>query len=250
MNDDSAVFRRHSVRTFTSRPLPPEVVESIKAEITQINTVEAGMHFTLRTDSPGPFQSFRRSYGAFHNASDYVAVIADTSYPYARERAGFHAERLALYCVSLGLGTCFVSGTYDHRAVDARIRVGETLLFLLAIGYEDTSRRPSLTARITTALTHRRTMEPEDFIIGAPEDCRRALASPQFRKALKAVATAPSALNRRPARIAVGSDMSVRALAKGDSEADMIDLGIAMANFSAIIPGEWEWGNPALFLPL
>lgn len=250
MNNDSAVFRRHSVRNFTTQPIPADVVESIKADITQINTVEAGMHFTLRTDSPGPFQSFRRSYGAFRNVSDYIAVIADTSYPFARERAGYFAEQIALSCVSLGLGTCFVGGTFNPNSVDVRVRVGETLLFLLAIGYEDTEHRPTLAARMASAWMHRRSVEPENFLTGSPEDCRRALADQQFREALRAVAAAPSALNRRPARIAVGPDMTVSALTKGTSESEQIDLGIAMANFSAVIPGEWEWGNPALFLPL
>lgn len=250
MTDDSPVFRRHSIRNFTTQPIPADVVESIKADITQINTVEAGMHFTLRTDSPGPFQSFRRSYGAFRNASDYIAVIADTSYPFAHERAGYFAECITLRCVSLGLGTCFVGGTFDPRAVDARVRVGETLLFLIAIGYEDTEHRPTLTARMASAWLHRRTAKPESFLTGTPDNCRRVLADSQFRKALRAVAAAPSALNRRPARIAIGPGTEIRALTKGDSEADMIDLGIAMANFSTVIPGEWEWGNPALFLPL
>ncbi|MEE1366976.1 MAG: nitroreductase family protein, partial [Muribaculaceae bacterium] len=54
---------RRSVRAYTSQPLEKSVVDAIKAEITMINTVEAGMRFQLILDDPAPFDGFRNSYG-------------------------------------------------------------------------------------------------------------------------------------------------------------------------------------------
>ena len=38
---------RHSVRSFTPEPLSQEAVRGLKAEITMVNTHEAGMHFEI-----------------------------------------------------------------------------------------------------------------------------------------------------------------------------------------------------------
>ncbi len=241
--------KRRSVRSYSDRIPDEKTVSTIKSEITFINSHEAGLHITLCMNDGEPFRGFRRSYGAFRNVRNYIVVAADISFPNTLERAGYYGEQLVMLCVSLGLGTCFVSGTYDASHIATNIKVGEKVLYLITLGYENTSRGDSPIARIMKSAIHSKRMQPADFLVCDDSIRESLLADTQLIKGLQAFAVAPSAVNRRPARISVDADGKISALVQSEKPADLIDLGIAMYNFSAVYAGTWEWGNPATFIP-
>lgn len=245
--------QRHSVRNFTSAPLDHDTVNALNSAITDINTHEAGMHFQLVTGDPAPFKGFARSYGFFSGVTDYIAAVADTSFAGYRERAGFFGMRLTMRALELGLGSCFVSGTYSSSHVGARVRVGETLLFLIALGHMDTSRRPGLISRMMLAQMHRRHPAPESFLVSDMPADRLYADLPRLHDALEAMSIAPSAMNKRPARLHIvktADGYDITAAVPEGNPAQEIDLGIAMWAVSDVWPGEWDWANPAPFLPL
>lgn len=63
--------------------------------------------------------------------------------------------------VEAGLGTCFVSGTYDSKKVKAQVRAGEKILFIVLLGYAEG--KPRFMARVMTKFAHRKNMVAEDF---------------------------------------------------------------------------------------
>lgn len=231
-----AVHARHSVRSFQSKRLDERAVRSLRAEISYAITRSASIHFQLMLNDPNPFSGFRASYGLIRNAHDYIACVVDTGYDDCMEEAGYWAEMIALKAVSMGLGTCFVGGTYNAGKVKAQMRVTWRLPFLLLVGYAD-EKNTSMAARVASKFIHRgRKMDPSDFL--TPDSVPIAeiqTRSPELIKGLEGIASAPSSMNRRPVRVRVSNDASGQLVAEAllvkDYKGVEIDLGIARANW-------------------
>lgn len=242
---------RHSVRNYrVASPIDEPTRNKLKAEITMINSHEPGFDFQLVFDDGAPFKGFARSYGFFKGVSNYLAAVVDPAFDHSEERAGYYAQQFVMYAVGLGLGTCFVSGTYSAKNVNAHIPVFEKLPFLVTFGYAED--KDGFIAGIVKKVSHRKERSPRDFFAGDDAEYDAALKKfPWLQEALEAVACAPSALNSQPARFAVKNiDGTERIVAYTiDPAKHAIDLGIAKFNFQCIAPGEWEWGENAAFIP-
>jgi len=245
------LLKRHSVRKYSPQRVAPDIINKLNAAITSVNTHEAGMHFQLFTDDPEPFRGFTRSYGMLSGVRNYIAAVADTSFAHWRQRAGFCGMEIVMKATGLGLGTCFVSGTFSAANVAARVRAGERLLFLITFGYEDHSGGPGIIASLTSKIAHRKKMTAEDFIISSIPTSKLYHDIPLLSTALDALAHSPSALNKRPTRMRVERNNEggymIEASVPAGNEAYEIDLGIALYSIQSVMPGYWDWGNPAIF---
>lgn len=238
---------RHSVRDYDIREIPESIASHLKAEITHIRTHEAGLHFQIFFNDPSPFDSFLKSYGLFKNVRNYVACVVDDFYPDTWQRAGYYAEQFVMCAVKLGLGTCFVGGTYDSSSVKAEIRVGWKLPFIIAFGYPSEN-KPGYIKRMLYRQMHLKDKSPEDFLDKSEDAEQFIKANPWVETGLKGLACAPSSLNKQPVRIRI-NDGRVEAYTNSKEPARMIDLGIGMWNFEAVAKGYWDFGNPAVFHP-
>ena len=177
-------------------------------------------------------------------------------------------EGIILHATSLGLGTCWVSGTYSRRAVEARVelRDGEKVMAVSPIGFAagHSSRAPLAEASVVACqeqevggkakaveavkgLHKRRPLE--SLVRGLPiEDWQ-----PGYREALEAARLAPSAVNRQPWRFSVKSDGIVVSAARFEllpMAARRLDCGISMLHLEVAalangIPGKWQsFDNP------
>ena len=253
-----ADFRaRHSVRSYTPRPLTERQKATLNAAITLINTHEAGMHFSLVTGDDAPFKGFARSYGFFTGVKNYIVAVADTSYAWHRVRAGFCGMMLTMKIEEMGLGSCFVSGTFSASHVDARVRVGEELLFLITLGEPTLGTDNNMVGRIAMSIIHRKHKNPGEFLVtGLPVKSLYA-DIPHLHEALEALACAPSARNKRPTRLLVDRQLTgngdegyrITAEVPKGNKAYEIDLGIALYSVGEMLGGTWDFGNPATFLP-
>lgn len=248
---------RHSVRSYSLEQIPEKSVKAIEALVTDINSHEAGMHIQLITNSDAPFHGFTRSYGMFRGVRNYLAMVVDNSFPFMRQKVGFYGEQIALKALELGLATCFVGGTYSSKNVDARIRPGEELICILSIGIP-LEQNTSAIAKMMRNMVKRRSKTPEQLYessLPLEEACK---LFPPLPDGLEAVAAAPSAMNNQPVMIGVvpGNEsaeaderLRITASVKEANSLQQVDLGAAMYNFQAIVPGSWQWGNPAIFIP-
>ncbi|MDE6143932.1 MAG: hypothetical protein K2F94_07660 [Muribaculaceae bacterium] len=238
--------KRHSVRSYSDKPVATAVLNKIKAAVTMVNTHEQGLKFQVITDDPEPFHGFDKAYGMFSNPRNYIAAVVDTATPDVYERAGYFAEQIAIKAVEAGLATCFVGGTYKSGAVKAQLRAGEKILFLLLFGYTSEKKRPM--AKLMEKFIHRKKMAPEDFFSPESEISKGEEIFPDLMTGLEGMICAPSALNRRPARVFVKTvDGIERICAKVDKpdNSTLIDLGIAKFNFNYATSTFCEWGNGA-----
>lgn len=243
MSNLELLRQRHSVRAFSPDPIAEECLKKIRAAITMVNTHEHGIKFQLITDDDDPFRGFDRSYGIFTNPRNYMAAVVDTSAPDILERAGYHAEKIAVKAVEIGLGTCFVGGTFDEKRVKAQLRAGEKVLFLLLMGYP--AEKTKFLARMMVKFAHRKKMEAGQFF--EPESgFEEALKKyPLLADGMEGVACAPSALNKRPTRIFVDDEGRLCARVDASNPKNLIDLGIAEFNFNFATDTRCEWGNGA-----
>lgn len=238
--------KRHSVRSFSEEPLPENVIKKLKAEIVMTNSHEQGMRFQLVTNDPTPLEGFSHSYGVFENPRNYMAAVVDVATPDAYERAGYFAERFVMKAVELGVGTCFVSGTYDQKKVNAQVRAGEKILFIVLLGYPAGKSR--FVARLVSKISHRKSMTATDFFEPKEKVEESERMFPILRDGLEGMACAPSAMNRRPARIFIGDADGKPALCAKVEKAvpeQLIDLGIAKYNFNYATDTLFEWGDGA-----
>ena len=243
---------RHSTRNFRPLPIPGSLVESLKAELTMINSHEAGLQFKLVTGNSEPLKGFSKSYGFFRNANNFIVAIVDVSFPDAIERAGYFAEQIVLKATDIGLATCFVGGTYSKTSIPVPLRAGQEVLFLILVGQEDIIEKPRPLARIAMKIAHRNDKKWEDFFVERKDWTLKAALErfPFLKKGLQALACAPSSLNKQPFRIWIGQKEEqdiVRIGIPDISDKQFIDLGIAKCNFVAANGGYFDWGNGAAY---
>ncbi|MDE7080822.1 MAG: hypothetical protein K2O78_04115 [Muribaculaceae bacterium] len=242
---------RHSVRSYTTDPIPAPALAVLQQEVEAVNTEYAseGVRFVLCLDSPAAFGSFKKSYGFFRNVKNYFVAIVDSSGANAREVAGYAGERLVMAAVANGLGTCFVAATYDASRVSVEMSATESIAFLITVGVA--SEEKGFIAGLVERMTHRKSVEPEEFYdtdlafynLAEAEDRLRYL-----RAGLRAIAAAPSALNKQPVRVWLGEDTYLHAGLAMTGDYTDIDLGIAKFNFQNVTPGKWEWGVGGRFM--
>lgn len=78
MNLTEAMHERHSVRSYTSRPIEGETLEALKREIDACNR-ESGLHIQLVRNEPMAFDSFMAHYGKFSGVKNYLALVGKKS---------------------------------------------------------------------------------------------------------------------------------------------------------------------------
>ena len=112
-----AIEARHSVRSFIDRPLAPEVVEALCAEVDAANR-ESGLHLQLMTDEPDAFNFFIARYGSFKNVRNYLACVGEKE-PGLNERVGYWGQRIVLVAQALGLNSYGETPGVPHKVKTA-----------------------------------------------------------------------------------------------------------------------------------
>ena len=144
----------------------------------------------------------------------YAALIADEKAPHAAACLGISGEAFALEAVALGLGTCWVTGTYRRRAVDVRLQTGERLMGVMALGVPAEGSRGERRRKSLQAMC---TGKPEDWPLWA-------------YSAAECVRIAPSAMNLQPWKMNyAGRTLQLLRTGLGAHE---LDMGIAMLHMS------------------
>lgn len=127
---------RHSVRSYTSKPIEGEVKEKLSAMIAKCNA-ESGLHIQLVCDEPNAFESMMAHYGKFSGVKNYI-VMAGKKTGALDETCGYYGEKIVLYAQVLGLNTCWVAMTYSKDKAVFQLDPGEKVCLVIAVGYGET----------------------------------------------------------------------------------------------------------------
>ena len=134
MNLKEAISQRRSVRRYLDVAIEQEKVDKLNEIIEELNkTLDLHIQLVLN-DTAVSTKNGKPKYGAFENAYNYF-VLAGKKCKNLNEKLGYAGECLALNCVTMGLGTCFVGLSYTNNKDKYELAQDEKLDLMLYVGY-------------------------------------------------------------------------------------------------------------------
>lgn len=247
------VNARSSVRTYENRDLSANEKAQINAYIDNLsNPFFADVTFRLLEKASSTDGEKLGTYGVIKGAGNYiVASAADKEL--ALEALGYSFENLILYATSLGLGTCWLGGTFNRSGFATAMNLKEGDLFpcISPIGYPagKKSTIESLMRWVSKADQRKEWSElffKQNFSQPLTKDDAGEFAFP-----LEMVRLAPSAVNKQPWRIVQDKDAYhfylARSLKSDNEKVDLqrVDMGIATCHFHMAVlekelPGKFQ----------
>jgi len=134
---EEIIKKRNSVRTYSDQPISSELKTKISAYMDQLtNPFGPLVHFMLLESDTALNSANLGTYGVIKGAKEYFGATVQEG-EYALEALGYEIEHLILFLTSLGLGTCWLGGTFKRREFAKAMSVREGTLFpaISPIGY-------------------------------------------------------------------------------------------------------------------
>lgn len=225
-----AMDMRQSRRSYQSRPLDSATRQVIK-DLVDIVNKKADMHLQFIEEASSAFVVFGGRFSA-------IALCGDDS-EITRIKLGYFGESIALQCTYHGLGTCWVTGTYDENKALSLIDLPEGLRLygLLVIG--NVKSRLSPKEKIMYNVTHKNSKPYQKMI-----EVSDKKLPPYFEYAMTLVEKAPSSTNSRPVHFRYENG-EMRGYVDQPYSDKSIDFGIAQFHFTMGcdamgVKGEWD----------
>ena len=210
MTELEAIRARHSVRQYLNKPLKPDELAVLRAEVDACNE-ESGLHIQLVTNEPKAFGGTMAKYGKFVGVQNYFALVGKAGSD-LQEKCGYWGERLVLKAQMMGLNTCWVALTFTKVKSAYVLEDGEKLTAVIALGYGANQGFPRKS----------KTMDEVAKTDGTMPDW--------FRAGMEAVLLAPTAVNQQKFLFTLLADGKVSAQ-PGHAFYVKMDLGIAKYHF-------------------
>lgn len=236
-----AAKSRYSARTFTKESLSQETRQKILDFARNIPVLTAEnqpvrIEFIEKATSENGEKL--GTYGVIKNASLFLGV-ASKAQPLAEENLGYQFEQLVLYITSLGLGTCWLGGTFNRGAFAEAMKVQEDEIFPIISPVGHIAGKKRLFEKLMRSRIKADTRLPWEnlFFKGDFSQPLSESESGECREILDCVRIAPSAVNKQPWRIVVSEDGSFHFFENrnlqhaGNYDIQKIDMGIALAHF-------------------
>jgi len=255
-----AIRQRLSVRSYAEQQLEPEVrrqLEELCLNHKDAGPFGAAVRFRLLDLEPLSSSDLRKmgTYGVIKGARLYImgAVRNEAG---AMEDLGYCLENIILEATALGLGTCWLGGTFKRSAFAGKMELAEDELLpaITPVGYPAVEK--STTERVMRfgAGSNRRKPWSELFF---KSDGVTALTEPEsgpFKEVYEAVRMGPSASNKQPWRLVLDQQGATHLYLKenklynrmmGKLRLQLVDMGIAMCHFEVAarelnLPGAWH----------
>ncbi len=266
------IQQRYSCRNYASTPLSSDLQRAITDYIRQLpaGPFQKPSRFELiaATDQDRSALRGLGTYGFIKNPLAFIIGAAEEG-PLAMEDFGFRMEQIILYLTGLGLGTCWLGGTFTRSAFAQKIEASgqEILPAVISLGY------PGQDDHLVGSMVQR-SINPRDrlawgalFFDNQFGNPLSPVASEPYAIPLEMVRLAPSASNRQPWRILRQGqrwhfylqrtpryrEMSLSRFT-GIADMQRIDMGIAMCHFELAardcgLAGSWQINEPEIELP-
>ncbi len=248
MTEFEALQNRVSVRSYEKRAVEPEKLAELSGLIEEINSA-SGLAFRLVSTGDASVPAVKLSAAMFSGAVSSCALLIGGADEISSEMVGYFGQKLMLRAVSLGLGACWVAGTFDRKSVEAEL-TGDTRLWdVMPLGYA--TEKVPLKQRTIRAAIRSKSRKLEDFI----ESDHPLSTLPKWVMAgVEAVKDGPSAVNQQPVNIVYKDGLVTARIWKENANAlKYNDLGIAKYQFqvaaeAAGVRGFWNFGDGGDFI--
>ena len=243
MNEWQAVQHRISCRSYTDTLVPEEKLQALREFLGRI-TSQTGLHMEL---VHSPEYTLKLAGAMFSGNVHTYAVFYGADDPLTAEKLGYYGEKFVLYATSLGLGTCWVAGTYDKKSVRVTLPAGEKIWDVILIGIA-TAEIPMKQKMIRTML-RKKDRKPEQFL---ESDTPLASAPDWVKTGIQAMLLGPSAVNQQPVNIVLSGGKVTMKIRKNGNSLQNNDMGIAKYQFAVGaaecgVKGKWQWGDGGEF---
>ena len=229
---NETVKQRISVRTYADTPVPQAVREQILQYARGIeNPFGADVQMQFIEKETAANGEKLGTYGFIKGARLFMGVtVKDTDK--AAESVGYVFEQLVLYMTSLGLGTCWLGGTFNKSAFAEAMCIPEGHLFsiLSPVGYPAKQR---LTEKVFRTSLKADARKPSDqlFFTDSFKTPLQLQSVGDYAQALENLRLAPSARNIQPWRVVVEGNV-FHFFKKGNMQfMQKVDLGIGINHF-------------------
>lgn len=247
MTQWEAIEKRISCRSYQEVFLPEAIVHRLEEKIGTLNAA-SGLRFVL-VRSEEPDRPAVKLAGAMFSGKVYTAAaLIGGDDPVSAEKVGYFGQELVLYATQLGLGTCWVAGTYDAKSLDVTLSGGEKVWDVIPMGYA-TEKIPVKQSMIRAAI-RRKSRKLESFVESKIAFDELPL---WVRKGAEAVSLGPSAVNQQPVNFVWSEGRLTARLIKNGHGLGFNDLGIAKKQFEAGaescgVHGAWQPGDGGEFV--
>lgn len=264
--------QRYSCRSYLATPIAADTQQRLQQFIEAIHSGPFGtpLRFKLLAASANDRRSLRGlgTYGFIRGATGFIAGTAGAGEKNL-EDFGYQMEALILAATDLGLGTCWLGGSFTQSSFARQVEAaaGEILPAVTATGYPRTRSRYNQLVRHQVRADRRLAWDQlfftERFGVALPPENAGAYAQP-----LEMVRQAPSASNKQPWRIVRQGDSWHFYLQRtpnygrgslvfnllGLADLQRVDMGIALCHFELTarelgLEGRWATLNPGLEIP-
>ncbi|MNI66321.1 hypothetical protein D3C73_1218790 [compost metagenome] len=156
------------------------------------------------------------------------------------EALGYEFEKLILYITSLGLGTCWLGGTFNKKEFAKIMDIKENEIFpiISPIGYEFDKRRITEIIMRSVAKSDKRKSWNEIFFNNDFSTTLLEENAGEYKEVLEMVRLAPSAGNKQPWRVVKKDNeyhffktKSMKDSKYMSFDMQRIDIGIALCHF-------------------
>lgn len=228
-----AIEMRRSRRSYKPKPLDRDIMNIIKDMVQAVNSA-ANLDMIFVEDAAPAFTLFTGKFS--------MIVVCGPDSQKTREDCGYYGESIVLQCVYHGLGTCWVTGSYNENKVLQMINLprDKRIYAVITIGY--VKDKLSTKEKLIYNATHKKNKSYQDMF----EVCDKKLPE-AFAYGMKLVEKAPSAVNRRPVKFRYEDDVLSGYVDEPYSDKS-VDFGIAKLHFllgvrSMGINGRWKMDN-------
>jgi nitroreductase len=266
------IHRRYSCRTYVPRVIASAEQASLSDFLAsnRIGLLDTRGRFELVAATKNDRASLKGlgTYGFIKDPPGFIVGAIERG-PRELEGYGYLLERAILRATDIGLGTCWLGGTFSKSSFAQTIALArnEIMPAVASIGYAADGSRDHSRIRRWARADFRLPPEALFFEEGFGRPLSRDTAGP-FAEVLEAVRWAPSASNRQPWRIVrteAGWQFYLQR-AKGHggrsllstllrlADLPRVDLGIAMCHFELVahalgLEGTWVIDEPSATTP-
>ncbi len=255
----SAINTRRSVRSYKGQRVDPAALAALHGFCTALPARSIARVAVLDDAPPDLFTGLVvGGYGRVTGAGSAFLVIGRSDADLVQETMGYLGEAALLEATAMGLGTCWVAGSFDRTVASRLVDLGpeEQVFAISPLGYaEEKPRRSEALLKAMVRAKHRRPVL--EIAPGFDEEHWPAWAAEGVRLAR----IAPSAVNRQPWRFELDQGAVKVTVVKRGAEGSvsrLLDVGIAMLHFEVGArlmgaSGVWQvLGSPdvALFRPI
>lgn len=263
------IKKRKSIRTFESRPLSNDdlnaILNYINQETNMVSPLGRKAKFELIQIKNNISEKGIKlgTYGFIKNQQGYIVGIMENT-KMGLVEFGYIFEKLILFVTSLGVGTCWIGGTFNRNSFAKEINLvdEEFIPCITPIGYAREKQRIfDKTLRYVTKADNKKSWSElfykDNFETTLSQDEVGDYAVP-----IEMVRLGPSASNKQPWRIVFSKEKNefhfylahTPNYNKLGFDMQLIDIGIAMCHFELAcnelnFQGKWIFAEPNIKLP-